>query len=302
MQKIMISGGTGFIGRAVVAALAARGDAVTVLTRDPARARSALPSGIHFEAWATNGAGVSSISGTDAVIHLAGEQAVGKRWTEHVKREILESRVRSTETLVRAMEAAEHRPSVFVCASAVGYYGARGDESLDESALPGSDFLARVTTEWEAAASRAEAFGVRVVRARLGIVLGRGGGALVEMIRPFKLFVGGPIATGDQVVSWVHLDDVVGVLLRAVDDAQVRGPLNVTAPNAVTNTELSHVIGKVLRRPSALRVPEAALRLAFGEGATPLVTGQRAVPAALMRLGYAFRYARVEEAVRDAVG
>ena len=303
MQKIVISGGTGFIGRAVVRALVARGDEVTVLTRDRSRATGAGPTGVRFEEWAPDTDALpQSISSATAVVHLAGHQAVGVRWSPKHKEAILESRVRSTERLVEAMRVAEKRPSVFVCASAVGYYGPHGDEPLDETAPPGGDFLARVTIEWEAAAVRAEQLGIRVVRPRFGIVFGRGGGALVEMTKPFKMFVGGPIASGRQVVSWIHLDDVVGVILRAIDDVRLQGPVNVTAPNPVTNEELSRVIGKVMHRPSALRVPEAALRVAFGEGADPLVTGQRAMPKVLERLGYAFRYVRVEDAVRDALG
>jgi uncharacterized protein (TIGR01777 family) len=305
MQKIVISGGTGFIGRALVSALRARGEAVTVLTRDPERARASAPlaEGVQFERWAPNeGSTAPAVDGADAVVHLAGEQAVGARWSEKVKRDILDSRTRGTDALVFSIARAARKPSVFVCASAVGYYGAHDDEPLDETSPPGSDFLARVAVDWEAAAARAEALGVRVVHARFGIVFGRGGGALAEMVKPFKLFVGGPIASGRQVVSWVHLDDVVAAVLRAIDDPTLRGPLNVTAPNAVTNEELSRVIGKVIHRPSALRVPAAALRVRFGEGADPLVTGQRAVPRILTRLGFVFRYERVEDAVRDALG
>ncbi|HEX4338483.1 MAG TPA: TIGR01777 family oxidoreductase [Polyangiaceae bacterium] len=301
MQKIVISGGTGFIGRAVVAALHARGDDVTVLSRDPSRARVTAASQVRFEAWDGHRS-PASVDGSDAVIHLAGEPAIGKRWSDAVKQEIVASRVRSTEHLVDAMGVASRRPSVFVCASAIGYYGAHGDEPLDETADAGSDFLARVTLAWEAAASRAGEFGVRVVRARFGVVLGRGGGALAEMARPFKLFVGGPIASGAQIVSWVHIDDAVGAVLRAVDDVRLQGPINVTAPEAVTNKELSDVIGRVLRRPSVMRVPEVALRVAFGEAAGPLISGQRAVPAVLQRVGYAFRYSRIEDAVRQAAG
>jgi hypothetical protein len=303
MQKIVISGGTGFIGRAVVSALVARGDDVTVLTRDPARAAGTGNAGAHPMRWdPESDTTPPAISGSHAVIHLAGEPAVGARWSEKVKRAIIESRVQSTERLVAAMESAERRPSVFVCASAIGYYGPHGDEPLDENAPAGSGFLARVTTDWEAAAVRAEALGVRVVRPRFGVVIGRGGGALEEMVKPFKLFVGGPLASGRQVVSWVHLDDVVGVLLRAIDDVRLQGPINVTSPNPVTNEELSRAIGKALHRPSLVRVPEAALRVRFGEGADPLVTGQRAIPRVLERLGYAFRFVRVEEAVKDAIG
>jgi uncharacterized protein len=200
------------------------------------------------------------------------------------------------------MERAEHRPSVFVCASGVGYYGPRGDEAVAEGAAPGTDFLAQVTVAWEGAAARAEAFGVRVVHTRFGIVFGRAGGALTEMVKPFKLFVGGPIGSGRQMVSWVHLDDAAGIVARCLRDPSIRGAVNVASPYAVTNEELSRTIGKVLGRPSAFRVPELALRLRFGEGADPLVTGQRALPGVLTQADYRFRYPLLEDALVEALG
>jgi uncharacterized protein len=303
MKRIVVSGATGFIGRRVVRELALRGDAVTALSRDPERTRGDVPEAVSLEQWEPRGEGpIASLDGSDAVVHLAGERAVGARWTAAVKREILESRVASTEHVVLAIERASRRPGVLVCASAVGYYGARGDEPLDESAEAGAGFLAQVTVDWEQAARRAEALGVRVVLARFGIVLGRGGGALAEMAKPFRLFVGGPIGSGRQVVSWVHADDVVGAVLRCIDDAAISGAVNVTAPHAVTNAALSKEIGRVLRRPAAFTVPEAALRLRFGEGAEPLVTGQRAVPRKLEQAGYAFRYPDVGPALEEALG
>jgi uncharacterized protein (TIGR01777 family) len=302
MKHVLVSGATGFIGRRVVQALGARGDRVTVLTRDPDRARRGFGIGISFERWdPRSDAPIDTVAECDAVVHLAGERVVGVRWTEALKREILESRVKSTERLVRAMERAPHKPRVFVSASGIGYFGDRSDETVAEDAAPGSDFLAGVTIEWERAAARAEALGVRVVRTRFGIVLGRGGGALVEMVKPFKLFVGGPIGTGRQMVAWIHLDDAVGAILLALDDDRVRGPVNVVAPNLVTNAELARAIGNALHRPSRIAVPKAALILRFGEGAEPLVTGQRAVPQALERAGYRFKYPTVETALAEAL-
>jgi uncharacterized protein (TIGR01777 family) len=304
MSKVVVSGATGFVGRSLVGALVARGDEVTALTRDPERARGTLPEPARLERWdaGRGDARLESLDTCDAVVHLAGERAVGTRWTERVKREIMDSRVQSTERLVAAIEQAAHRPAVFLCASGVGYYGAHGNEPIDETGTPGSDFLAQVTIAWEVAARRAEALGVRVVRARLGIVLGRGGGALEQMAVPFRMFVGGPIASGKQVVSWVHMEDAVGILLRVMDDASIAGPMNVATPNAVTNEELSAAIGKALHRPSLFRVPELALRLRFGEGADPLVTGQRAIPRVLLEKGYAFRYPRLAEALAEVLG
>jgi uncharacterized protein (TIGR01777 family) len=301
MRRVVVSGATGFIGRCLVAALVKRGDDVTALTRDPERAQGTLPDGVRFERWDAGhrDAPIESVESCDAVVHLAGERAVGNRWTEKVKREIMDSRVRSTEAIVVAIERAAHRPRAFVCASGVGYYGA-GNAPVDETGAPGNDFLAQVTVAWESAAARAESLGVRVVRARLGIVLGRGGGALEQMAVPFRMFVGGPIGSGKQAVSWVHLEDAVGILLLAIDDDSMSGPVNVVAPNVVTNEELSSAIGTALGRPSAFRVPELALRLRFGEGADPLVTGQRALPKVLLEKGYPFRYPRVADALAEA--
>ena len=299
MKRVVVTGATGFVGRRVVDALVARGDSVTALTRGSSRAAG---QGLRFEHWDPMGDSPIPVLGeADAVIHLAGERAVGTRWTAAVKREILQSRVRSTERLVAAMGRESRRPRVFVCASAVGYYGDRKDELVDESSAPGDDFLAHVTVEWERAALRAESLGIRVVRARLGIVMGRGGGALAEMVKPFKMFVGGPIGSGKQFVSWVHLEDVVSVLLRAVDDERLSGAVNVVAPHPVTNRELSSQIGKVLGRPSAFSVPAAALRLRFGEGAQPLVTGQRVKPGALEQIGYVFRHPDIAGALSEAL-
>ena len=304
MKKVVVSGATGFIGKRISDALLARGDAVTVLTRGAGGTReSETGRRVTLEHWDPTGdAPLGSLGDADAVVHLAGERDVGVRWTAALKREILESRVKSTERLVAAMERASRRPAVFVCASGVGYYGAHEDEPIDERGAAGKDFLAEVTVAWEAAAMKAEAFGVRVVRLRFGAVLGRGGGALAEMVKPFKLFVGGPIGSGRQVVSWVHLDDAAGAALQAIDNDALRGAVNVTAPHAVTNRELSTLIGKALKRPSAMTVPEFALRIRLGEGADPIVTGQRAVPGELERVGYVFRYPEVEGALGESLG
>jgi len=304
MKRIVISGATGFVGRAVAQALVGRGDHVVALTRDLGRARLTLQQPIELVRWdVSQGAeGLTCVDGADAVVNLVGEQAVGQRWTAAVKREIEESRVRGTALLAEAVERAVKKPAVLVSASGVGHYGALGADPVDETAPPGSDFLAQVTVEWEAAARKAESSGVRVVLLRLGIVLGRGGGALVEMVKPFKLFVGGPIGSGKQMVSWVHLADVVGIVLRALDDEALRGPVNVATPNAVPNAELAREIGRVLGRPSAVAVPELALRIRFGEGADPLVIGQWVFPRALERAGYHFQYPDLHDALVEALG
>jgi uncharacterized protein (TIGR01777 family) len=300
MTRVLVSGATGFIGRRVAAAFVVRGDEVTALTRDVESARRVLGDPIRLQQWSLSSPDL--VIDTDAVVHLAGERAVGRRWTASAKREILESRVRSTELLVQAMRRSPRRPSVFVCASAVGYYGPHAADVIDERSPPGADFLAEVTKAWEEAAIGAEALGVRVVRARLGIVLGRGGGALEEMAKPFRMFAGGPIGSGKQYVSWVHRDDVARAFEFCVDRASIRGAVNVTSPHPVTNAEMSTVMGKVLRRPSALRVPEFALRLRFGEGADPIVAGQRVAPGVLANNGFSWSYPRIEDALSEALG
>jgi uncharacterized protein (TIGR01777 family) len=304
MKRVVVSGATGFVGRAVVSALVARGDSVVALTRSPDRARRRLPEPVELVAWDTvrDEGALDCVDGADAVVNLLGEQAVGQRWTAKVKREIKESRVRGTTLLAEAIQRAAKQPAVLVSASGVGHYGDRGAEPVDESAGAGTDFLARVTVEWERAARLAVSDSVRVVLLRLGIVLGKGGGALTEMVKPFKLFVGGPIGSGEQGVSWVHLADVVGIVLRALDDVALRGPVNVASPNAVSNAQLARELGRVLRRPAAIAVPEFALRLRFGEGADPLVIGQRAVPRVLERAGYRFSYPELRPALEEALG
>ncbi len=295
MARVLVAGGSGFIGRALVTALRARGDRVTVLTRGEAGMRDGLPCQ-HYEPSDTGSAEFTEVY--DVVFNLAGEQAVGVRYTDRVKDRILKSRVQSTDWLVRAMQRAQEKPSVFVCASGTGYYGSTLDSArVDESAPPGSDFLALVCVAWEGAAERAAALGVRVVRARIAPVLSERGGALEALLRPFKLFVGGPVGSGKQGFPWIHLDDQVAALLRCADDSQLRGPVNLCAPEPVSNGELSKIIGDLLGRPAFLKAPRFALKALFGEGAEPILGGQFAVPRVLERAGFEFRYADVRSAL-----
>ena len=300
MARVLVAGGSGFIGRALVARLLERKDEVTVLTRGDAGSKG----GVRYTRWDPRDRSAPALGGDyDAVVNLAGEQAVGVRYTERTKAGILNSRVESTEWLVAALERAAHQPRVFVAGSAIGYYGSVLDPTrVDESAPAGSDFLALVCVAWEAAAVRAESFGVRVVRARTGIVLSEQGGPLESLLRPFKLFVGGPIGSGRQGFSWIHLDDEVAALLRCIDDEALRGAVNLCAPEPTSNGELSRLIGERLGRPAFFKAPALALKVLFGEGAEPLLGGQWGVPRALLEVGFVFRYPDIQSALRAVLG
>jgi uncharacterized protein len=304
-MRVVITGATGTIGAALASALDARGNVVVALSRDADRGRRVLSSNAEVYAWPDplgTPAPVDALRGADAVVHLLGEP-VAQRWTEASKRRIRESRVLATRNLVAALNglADGERPNVLVSQSATGYYGPQGDDALDENAPAGSDFLAEVVVAWEYEARQAEAR-MRVAMTRTGVVLSPSGGALAKMLPFFKLGVGGPVAGGRQYVPWIHLDDVVGVLLCAVDNDDASGPINVTAPNPVTNAQLSTVLGRVLHRPAVLPVPGFAVKLLYGEMAEIVTTGQRARPAKLQQLGYRFAHPELEEALRDVLG
>jgi uncharacterized protein len=304
-MRVAVTGATGMIGARLVRALGARGDEVTALSRDAARARATL--GVAAETWADPKAEqppLDALRGRDGVVHLLGE-VIAQRWTDEVKREIRESRVLSTRNLVDALGELDRGecPRVLVSGSGAGWYGHRGDERLDESAPePGDDFLAQLSADWEAEARRAEALGVRVVLNRTGVVLSESGGALEKMLPFFKAGIGGPVAGGRQYVPWVHVDDVVGATIFALEHDEASGPVNVTAPEPVTNKELSKALGRVLRRPAFAPVPALAVKTLYGEMADIVITGQRAVPGQLTELGYVFEQPELEPALRDATG
>ncbi|MBD0281228.1 MAG: TIGR01777 family protein [Thermoleophilaceae bacterium] len=299
-MRVTVTGASGLIGSRVVAALMARGDEVTALTRRPDRARER--QSIEAVAWQAESepAPVAALAGRDGVVHLAGEP-IGQRWTADAKERIRSSRELGTSNLVAGLADAEPRPGVLVSASGVGYYGARGDERLDESAPPGDDFLAQVCQVWERAAGEAEELRVRVAILRTGVVLDRSGGALAKMLPPFRLGVGGPVAGGKQYVSWIHPDDLVALYLAALDGSEWSGPVNATAPEPATNRELSRALGRALRRPTVLPVPGLALKSLYGEMAWVVTTGQRAIPARARALGFAFRHSDLDEALRAAL-
>jgi uncharacterized protein (TIGR01777 family) len=301
--KVAVTGATGTIGRRVVGALLERGDEVSVLSRDAGRARELL-GGVQTFAWPDvkgSPAPAEALAGCDAVVNLLGEH-VAQRWSDSARREIRDSRVLGTRNLVAGLRAADPRPRVLVSQSGCDYYGARGDERVEESAQNGDGFLAGVTVDWEASAREAEEVGVRVVTTRTGVVLSEEGGALAKMLPFFKAGVGGPVAGGRQWVPWIHVDDVVGAMLHCLDARGASGPVNLGAPEPVRNAELSKALGRVLGRPAVLPVPALALRLLYGDMASIVTGGVRMVPARLAELGYEFRRTDLEDALRAATG
>jgi uncharacterized protein (TIGR01777 family) len=302
-MRIAITGATGVIGSALVGELRKRGDEVTALSRDARRASDAL--GVEAAEWKAPKSGLpplDALRGRDAVVNLLGE-TIAQRWSDEVKRELRDSRILPTRNLVAALaELPEpERPRTLVSQSASGWYGARGDERVDESEPAADDFLARLTADWEAEARRAEELGLRVVTTRTAVVVSESGGALEKMLPFFKVGIGGPVAGGAQYVPWIHLDDVAGAILFCLDSDAARGPVNVTAPEPVTNKELSKMLGRVLRRPAFAPVPALAVKVLYGEMSWIVTTGQRAVPARLRELGYEFRRPNLEDALRAAI-
>jgi uncharacterized protein (TIGR01777 family) len=297
--KVLVTGATGLIGSALCDALLARGDDVVGLTRNPAKARLARP-GVTWHAWepTLERPPADAFEGVDGVANLVGEK-INQRWTEEAKRRIMESRRTATHNLVGAIAGLERRPGVLVSQSAVGYYGDRGEAVVEESTGPGSSFDAEVVRAWEQAAREIEGE-VRLVVTRTGQVLDAKGGLLAELLTPFKLGVGGPIAGGGQYLSWIHRDDEVRLLLWALDDGRVSGAVNATSPNPATNRDFAKALGRALSRPAVVPVPGFVLDLKFGhEFGEVLRGGQRVVPKRAQELGFEFQHPDLDEALRD---
>jgi NAD dependent epimerase/dehydratase family enzyme len=324
-KRVIVTGATGHIGRPLCRRLRERGYAVVAFSRNPEAARRTVPDAAEYVAWRPEeqGAWAAAVDGAYGVIHLAAASLFEQRWSAAYKREIVESRRLGTRGLVQAMAHARTRPQAFVCISAVGYYGPRGDEPLDEGAPPGDDFLAHVCREaWESEAARAEELGVRTAIVRSGVVIGsdrpmrlaldlRGAslarpglilrteeGALPLLVLPFHFFAGATILPGTQYISWIHVADIVGILLMALEDEHVRGPVNATAPEPNTNRDFVRAIGRVMGRPAWLPVPGFALKLLLGEMGDMVTTGQRVIPKKAMELGYRFEHPALEAALR----
>lgn len=302
-QRIIMTGATGLIGTRVLHALHKRGDSITILTRNPERARETLPDEVKILGWLTETADnwQPAVDGTDAIIHLAGESIAEERWTEEYKQRIHSSRVGTARALIDAIARAQHKPATFISASAVGYYGDAGDSELTEDSPIGTDFLAELCLAWEQEAYLAAEHGARVVTPRLGLVLAHNGGVLEKLKTPFKMFAGGPVGNGEQWFPWIHIDDVVGIILHALDNDSVTGALNAVAPGVVRNREFAFALGEALRRPARFSVPAFVIKLAMGELGETLLGGQKALPMRTLESQYQFRYAEIKDALADLV-
>jgi uncharacterized protein (TIGR01777 family) len=301
-MRVIVTGSTGLVGGALVRSLLADGHEVTRLVRGDAQGfRAPGTAAVH---WNPDGGAIDAkeLEGHDAAVHLAGESIADGRWDEGKKRRILESRVKGTRLFAETLAGLERKPGVLVSASATGFYGNRGAEVLREESASGDDFLSEVCREWEKATLAASRAGIRVAHVRIGVVLSADGGALPKMLTPFKLSLGGRVGSGRQYMSWITLEDLIGVIKRALTDESLRGPVNAVAPNAVTNEEFTKAIGRVLGRPTFLSMPAFAARLAFGEMADALLlSGSRVEPARLTEAGYEFKHPEIEGALRHVL-
>ena len=300
-MKIFITGGTGFVGRHLVSRFIGEGHTVTVLSRSE-KGSGRLPGGTSIVLGDPTEAGAwqDSVKGQDCIINLAGT-SLFSRWTPEAKKLIRESRISTTRNIVDAIEPSEGKDVALFSTSAVGYYGFHGDEELEEESPPGDDFLARVAVEWENEALRAEERGTRVVITRFGIVLGEKGGALGQMISIFRKYLGGPLGSGKQWFSWIHMGDLVGAFIFLMAHREISGPVNLTSPTPIRNEELAKVLGKVMHRPSFLPAPGFVLKLLLGEFGSVLLEGQRVIPRKLLDSGYAFIYPEIEGALQSLI-
>lgn len=297
-MKIVISGATGFIGGFLRTYLLELGHELVIVTRDPKKYESEKADNQQFITWDAT-ALIAAMDASDVVINLAGESIFGQRWTDEIKRRLMDSRVDSTRMLVDAILAAESKPSLLISASAVGVYGDNADKLLTEESTFGTDFLAKICVAWEKEASRVKEGGIRLAIPRIGIVLHPDDGALQKMVLPFKLFAGGPIGNGEQFVPWIHIHDAIRAIAYPIENSSFEGPYNVCAPEAVTNEVLSFNIGKVLNRPSWIAAPKFALNVILGEAAQPVLSSLRVQPEALLEAGFSFTFEDLEETLAD---
>jgi len=301
-MKVLITGATGLIGRAVCGSLSEEGHTVVALSRSPETTRGLAAAELHKWDPRSGQFPTQALAGIEAVVHLAGEPIVARRWTEEQKKLIRDSRVLTTQTLVEAFRSLDRRPAALVCGSAVGFYGDRGDEPLEETAPAGSGFLSEVCQEWESEAARASELGMRVAQVRTGVVLSVDGGALAKMLAPFKLGLGGRLGSGKQWFPWIHIRDILGIIRHAIHTSALDGPVNGVAPEAATNAVFTRELARVLHRPAFLPVPELALRVLMGEMAEAVFSSQRVVPRAALESKYEFHYPVLRGALEDLLG
>lgn len=300
-MKIILTGGTGFIGTYLLQRLSEQPNDIVLFTRSPAAAKTMNAASLRYVHWDAKSFGpwIEEINGADVVINLIGKNVFEQRWTAAVKQELIDSRVHSTGLIVEAIRRSSRKPNVLVSASAVGFYGEKGDELVTEESPGGNDFLAGLVVQWERAAKKAEEYGVRVANPRTGIVLQKDGGMVERLLLPFRLFGGGWIGSGKQYIPWVHMDDVVRGMLYPIENETVSGPYNLMSPNPVTMKDFCRILGNVLHRPSWVPVPDFALKILYGEGAKVIIAGQKAVPQKLLNAGYQFSFSDLETALKD---
>jgi uncharacterized protein (TIGR01777 family) len=302
-MKVLVTGATGFVGQVIVRQLLEAGDQVVVLTRNVAKAALTLGSKCQYVQWAdTNVPPLAEVfNGVEGVINLMGENIADKKWDEEQKKKIHDSRIIGTANLIETISHLTVKPKVLVSTSAIGIYGNRGSEELSEASQLGNDFLAGVCKDWENEANKAKALGLRVVIIRVGMVIGKDGGALKKMLPVFKLGAGGPLGSGNQYMSWIHVDDLAAMYIQGIKNSALQGPLNGTSPYPTTNTEFTKCLGKTLKRPAFMRAPEFALKFAFGEMSEMLLGGQKVLPVKFKEKHYRYRYPTLEMALKETI-
>ena len=300
MKKIVITGATGLLGGRISKKLIERGDELTIFTRSPERAKKIIPDAKNYVKWdsSEDDRWIEHLDSKDAVIHLAGENIMGKRWDENHKKKLFDSRVIGTRKIVEGCGKVKNKPGVFICASAIGYYGSSYTDQFDENSEAGNDFIAGLVASWEKEASEVAKYGIRSVNIRTGIVLDTRGGAFAKMITPFKYCVGGPLGNGNQWFSWIHFDDLVGIYLFALEK-NISGILNTCSPNPVRMKEFSKTMGRVMQRPSVFNIPYTVLKLLYAEGANEIIKSAKVMPRRTIEYGYKFKFEIAKEAIKD---